>query len=246
MDPFETANQQADLGALQLQFSQEENFLIGACEHQVAGEILHLLPQKAVWWAKAQTLLVADVHIGKAATFRHLGVPVPSGTTADTLRQLSQLMENFHPKHLIVLGDLLHHGVVHFSQALAQLRQWRVQYSGCEMILVRGNHDRQAGDPPANLAIQCVAQIDNLGPFAARHEPETVPGAYVLAGHVHPAICLRGRGRDRVRLPCFYGQPGGMVLPAFGAFTGMYTVQAVAGCPSYMIAENRVLPLPDS
>lgn len=246
MDPFETINQRAGWGALQLQFPQVENLLIGACEYLVAGEILHLLPQKAVWWAATETLFVADVHIGKAATFRYLGVPVPSGTTVDTLQQLSQLMEKFCPKRLIVLGDLLHHGVVHFSQALEQLRQWRVRYSGCEMILVRGNHDRHAGDPPADLGIQCTAQINNLGPFAARHEPETVPGTYVLAGHVHPAICLQGRGRDRIRLPCFYGQMGGMVLPAFGAFTGMHTVKLVAGFASYMIAENRVLPLPVS
>ena len=34
--------------------------------------------------------LVADAHIGKAQSFRRLGVPVPGGTTAATLQRLSR------------------------------------------------------------------------------------------------------------------------------------------------------------
>jgi len=41
---------------------------------EAAGETLHLLPHKAIWWATQRTLLVADAHIGKAVTFRKLGV----------------------------------------------------------------------------------------------------------------------------------------------------------------------------
>ena len=38
----------------------------------------------------AGMLLVADMHIGKALAFRRLGVPVPHGTTAETLARLEQ------------------------------------------------------------------------------------------------------------------------------------------------------------
>ena len=50
------------------------------------GTALWLLPQRAVWWPAARTAFVADVHFGKAATFRRAGQPVPHGTTAANLR----------------------------------------------------------------------------------------------------------------------------------------------------------------
>jgi metallophosphoesterase superfamily enzyme len=53
-----------------------------------------------------------------------------------------------------------------------------------------------------------------------------VPGAYVLAGHLHPGVVLGGRAHDRLRLPCFHFGPRSGVLPAFGEFTGMHVVPA--------------------
>ena len=48
----------------------------------VAGVHLELLADRAVWLAATRTLLIADLHLGKAQSFRRAGVPVPSGTTA--------------------------------------------------------------------------------------------------------------------------------------------------------------------
>ena len=60
---------------------------------EVGGRSLHLLPQKVAWWPALRTLLVADAHIGKAVSFRRLGVPVPSGTTGQALASLTDLIE---------------------------------------------------------------------------------------------------------------------------------------------------------
>ena len=43
---------------------------------EVAGQALTLLPQKAALLPDSRTLLIADAHIGKATSFRALGVPV--------------------------------------------------------------------------------------------------------------------------------------------------------------------------
>ncbi len=56
------------------------------------GQPLTLLPGKAAFLAASRTLLIADAHIGKAVTFRALGVPVPHGTTGETLAALSALI----------------------------------------------------------------------------------------------------------------------------------------------------------
>ncbi|MEK9774882.1 MAG: DEAD/DEAH box helicase, partial [Quisquiliibacterium sp.] len=58
-----------------------------------AGVCLTLLPQRAVLIEHERALLVSDLHLGKAATFRKLGVPVPEGTTLATLARLDALLE---------------------------------------------------------------------------------------------------------------------------------------------------------
>ncbi|NUR18637.1 MAG: DEAD/DEAH box helicase, partial [Gemmatimonadaceae bacterium] len=54
----------------------------------VRGEELVLLPERAAYWPARTTLLVADAHFGKAATFRAAAIPVPAGTTDATLGRL--------------------------------------------------------------------------------------------------------------------------------------------------------------
>ena len=47
---------------------------------RIAGETMLLLPEKALYWPAQHMLVIADIHFGKAAAFRALGVPVPRGT----------------------------------------------------------------------------------------------------------------------------------------------------------------------
>ncbi len=37
--------------------------------HAQAGKPVQLLPERALWWPAGQALFVADLHLGKAATF---------------------------------------------------------------------------------------------------------------------------------------------------------------------------------
>ena len=50
-------------------------------ECSVAGEKLVLLPERVAYWPAKKALFVADFHLGKAASFRSAGIPLPSGTT---------------------------------------------------------------------------------------------------------------------------------------------------------------------
>ena len=61
-----------------------------------------------LWWPAARMVMVADVHFGKAATFRRAGQPVPHGTTADNLARLDALLAATGADHLVFLGDFLH------------------------------------------------------------------------------------------------------------------------------------------
>lgn len=190
---------------------------------------LQLLRHKTAFSPVHKALFVADVHLGKAATFRSLGVPVPAGTTRENLDKLSECIAEFNPLSVYFLGDLLHAKAAHNAQLLEKLQQWRQQHSNIQMTLIRGNHDSKAGDPPASLNIAVVEEPFRLGGFALCHHPQTVPNALVLAGHEHPVVVLNGKGRSRARLPCFYLKTDQLILPSFGAFTGGYAVNPQAG-----------------
>jgi DNA ligase-associated metallophosphoesterase len=210
---------------------------------EVAGAAVGLLAERAAFLPAWRTLLVADAHIGKAVAFRRFGVPVPAGTTAAALARLSALVQATAAARVVFLGDLLH--AARSRAPYAAVAAWRERHAGLELILVRGNHDRHAGDPPAAWRVACVDEPLPLGPFALAHHPEPQPGAYVLAGHVHPAAVV-GRGRERLRLPCFHFGPAVGVLPAFGDFTGMHALPRGDGDRVWAIADDVVRPLHSS
>jgi uncharacterized protein len=207
----------------------------------LAGETLELCAERAAYWPQRRTLLVADPHFGKAATFRALGVRVPRGTTEGTLARLDALVARVAPARIEFLGDFLHAREGRDDETFRVLAEWRARHEGIAMRLVRGNHDKRAGDPPAEVGIECVDGPVLDAPFALAHHPTRVEGAYVLAGHVHPCAVLVGRGRQRERLPCFWlGRVTG-VLPAFGEFTGCAEVEPEDGDAVFVVADDEVM-----
>lgn len=212
-------------------------------ELTVGGTRFVLLPQRAAWLPEHGTLLVADVHIGKAATFRRLGVPVPQGTTSDAVERLGALVQATGADHLIVLGDLLHGRLGRAAATLERFARWREAHAALRVTLVRGNHDDRSGDPPPEWRVDVLDGPLRLGGLALVHDPQPVPGAYAVGGHVHPCAWI-GRGHDRLRLPCFHFGAQVGVLPAFGSFTGMHPAQTAPGDRVFAVAEDAVRELP--
>jgi DNA ligase-associated metallophosphoesterase len=190
---------------------------------EIGGEPVLLLPQKALYWPRAKTLVVADIHFGKAASFRALGVPVPRATTSQNLDALDQLVALYGAGRIVFLGDFLHARAAHAPATQAALLAWRQRHPALRLTLVRGNHDRHAGDPAGPLAIEMVDEPYQAGPFSLCHHPDLDPPGYALAGHVHPVFLLATRF-EALRLPCFVVGPRRMILPSFGAFTGGHLI----------------------
>jgi DNA ligase-associated metallophosphoesterase len=210
----------------------------------VAGEPLTLLPEKAAYLAERQLLLIADAHIGKAVSFRRLGVPVPRGSTGDNLAILSALVARLDVRRVVFLGDLLHSAHAQSAETQAAVAQWREVHRDLDLTLIRGNHDDRAGDPPAALGIEVVDEPLRLGPWALCHHPNARPDGYVLAGHLHPCVTLQGRARERLRLPCFWFGDHVGVLPAFGAFTGMHPIASQPRDRVYALTGDGVVEVP--
>jgi len=220
----------------------------GAAGHALPdGRRLWLLPQRAAWLPEAGLLLVADVHFGKAASFRRLGVPVPRGTTEANLTRLDNLLSGLPGvRRIVFLGDFLHAASGRAPATLQALQGWRECHAGPALTLVRGNHDSHAGDPPGALGIDVVAEPWLHAGLVLCHDPATPrpEGLVAVAGHLHPVTRL-GRGFDALRLPCFHARADGvLVLPAFGEFTGGAMVQAAAGEALYPVTDEQVVALP--
>ncbi len=210
----------------------------------LAGAEIVLLPSGAAFLPDAATLLVADVHLGKAQSFRRLGVPVPEATTGETLAALSDDIARTGAQGVVFLGDFLHAARGRAAVVMQALDNWRQRHARLALTLVRGNHDAQAGDPPPGLDIAVVDEPLPAGPFALCHHPAPREGAYVLAGHWHPCVGLRARAHDRLRLPCFWLGRAVGVLPAFGRFTGMHPITRQPGDRVYAIAGDTVRDVP--
>ena len=215
---------------------------MNALETEMAGERVLLLPEKALYWPRAQTLMVADIHFGKAASFRALGVPVPRGTTSENLFMLDTLLATYATRRIVFLGDFLHAKAAQAPATLQAMLHWRARHAALELLLVRGNHDWHAGDPSAQLEMVLANEPYACGPFALCHHPDAVAEGYVIAGHVHPVYHLR-TARESLRLPCFMLGTTRAVLPAFGAFTGGHALIPQVTDRVYVVAEGSIFPI---
>jgi len=217
----------------------------------VLGEVrLRLLLDRAAWWKEAETALVADVHVGKAAHFRRNGIGVPVGVGWETLARLTRVLRATRPRRLVVLGDLVH------STANAEwdeFRRWLDEERAAgpleELLLVLGNHDILGEAAWRAAGVRAVREHAEAGlRFVHAPEPAAQEGweGYTCAGHVHPAVRLQGAGRASLRLPCWHVDEAARtcVFPAFGAFTGHHTVAPRAGDRIYAVADSGVVPVP--
>ena len=211
----------------------------------LGAQSLWLLPESAAWHVASRTLFIADLHLGKSATFRARGLPVPSGTTQDNLLRLAALVRTHGAERVVFLGDLLHSRHAQRASAIAPLHEWRDDHAALHCVLVRGNHDSHAGDPPRSLRFEVVDEpwpVPDAAGLVGCHHPQRVAGATVLAGHWHPAVTLRGPARDHQRLACFCLVGEVLVLPAFGAFTGSSPQSPPGGSTCYPVGGGRVWP----
>ena len=211
----------------------------------IGGERVVLHADRALSWSRERSLFVADVHLGKGAAFRAGGVPLPRGSTAADLGRLTALIAQTHAVRLIVLGDFLHAKAGRVDALARAFRAWRACHAEVDVLVVRGNHDARAGDPPADWRIRCVDEPHALPPFLACHHLGHPPSGYALCGHVHPGIRIGGDD-ESARLPCFVLGRRRAILPAFGRFTGLAQIAPAPDERVVAIAGRMLFPLPQS
>ena len=106
----------------------------------VAADIL-LDGRLALFHQTDHWLAVADLHFGYELSQRAAGRLVPMWGMASISERLAGLVEEYAPRRLIILGDLVHDKIA-AREAAQLLSDLAVR---CEVVVVAGNHDRQLG-----------------------------------------------------------------------------------------------------
>lgn len=209
---------------------------------EIAGEEIWLLPERAAYWPRKKWLICADLHWGKAETFQHWGLPVPSAVLENDLERLERIYRATGAEAILVIGDLVH-ARVGLSEGLRERVGDFFARTCAQMILVRGNHDRALREVPAGWRLRVVEDFLEEAPFRFRHDDGPPAGFFQWLGHLHPLWVTQGAG-DRLRLPCFWQQPAAMTLPAFSVFTAGQVVKSGPRDRVFVPVEDSVLEVP--
>jgi len=212
---------------------------------KLKGHDLHLLSEKAILWKEKKILLIADLHMCKINHFRRSGIAVPKKANEDNLTRLIQIVQQKHPERVIFMGDLFHS---HYNEEWEVFGQTLKNFPEISFELVMGNHDIMSEYQYLKHALLIHEKPLAIDDLCLSHEPmENIPsGTYNLAGHIHPGVTLRGKGRQGVKLPCFlFGEHQGL-LPAFGAFTGLAKQRPKKGDKVFVVVEGKVLEVCES
>ena len=169
---------------------------------------------RAVYLGDADTLVLADLHVGRAEA---AGVDAPLGEATDRIERLKALLAAFEPAQVVFAGDVLDRFdrlSERSRQRVAALRTACLD-AGADPVAIAGNHDTRLSDCwPDDVHRERTLGDDTV--VCHGHREPDARGRRYLVGHDHPAIAIEG-----VRRPCFcfgegcYRGNDLLVLPAF-------------------------------
>ncbi len=210
-----------------------------------AGHNFEPLPSGALYWRARQTLLVADLHFEKMASFARRGQMLPPYDTAMTLTRLEADLRRTGARELLSLGDSFHRPDSASLLTPADRLRLDAITEAVRCTWLSGNHD----PVPHAIGGICLPELE-LDGLLFSHEPKKGRSG-LIAGHLHPAARIAINGRA-TRKPCFVHDNRLLILPAYGASTGPLNILSPAfvglfNWPSLevvMLGRDRTYPVP--
>ncbi|WP_113661243.1 ligase-associated DNA damage response endonuclease PdeM [Pedobacter nanyangensis] len=205
----------------------------------VREEEIILDKERAIYLPKEQLLAISDLHLGKAAHFRKAGLAVPNIVSKNDLDRLSELLEKYLPKQLLINGDMFHSD---YNTEIDEFAKWKENFNEINFILVKGNHDQQAEEVYKNLAVEVYEPNYQTDQFCFIHDvAHCRSNLYAISGHIHPGISIYNKAKQRLKFPCFYFGEDHAVLPAFSNFTGLQLVKAKETDMVFAITPTKIV-----
>lgn len=159
----------------------------------------------ALFHERQRWLAVADLHFGYELSQRAAGNLFPLWGMQSIEARLEELLHDYNPRRLIILGDLVHDGTAQ-REAAGLIKRLRAR---CKIVLIAGNHDRHL----ANV-VELVDSWETKR-FYFHHGHCHRPDRMQIIGHYHPAGTVRDGAGLRLKLPAFVQQADCWIMPAF-------------------------------
>lgn len=211
-------------------------------KYEFANQSFQLLPQKAIFWENEKTIILADLHLGKVGHFRKEGLAIPTKSIEKDYHVLSQLITDYKPIRMLILGDLFHSS---YNNEWNIFAEFVSKNKAIKFDLVLGNHDILAAERYLSIGLNILGEACIHNQIIFTHIPmEKVPENYLnMSGHIHPGFCIEGAGRQSVTIPCFYEKNSNFVLPAFGHLTGLKGLNKTKTTQIFVINGSKVTQL---
>ncbi len=210
-------------------------------ELQVQGLKFYLLPQKALFIPSFHAIVISDVHLGKSAHFRKNGIPLTEAPQQIDLQNIQYLINVFKPTKLLFLGDLFHSS---YNDSWQPFKLLIAANPYVEFILIKGNHDILSDKLYIESGIKVLHSLKVESKIVFSHEPILVSeGLFNIFGHLHPAISIIGKGKQKIVLPCFWKRKNHLAMPGFGNTTGIYKIKPKPGDQVFAITPHSVISL---
>lgn len=187
---------------------------------------LGLFHQRQKW------LAVADLHFGYELSQRAAGNLFPFWGMQTIEERLRELLADYDPVRLVLLGDLVHNRAA--EGELASLVE-RLRAS-CEVILIAGNHDRRLKRPGRDSW-----ESDGFY-FHHGHCASERNDCIQIIGHHHPAAVIRDGAGLRLKLPAFVQQDNCWIMPAFSPWAAGVEWPRQENSRMWLCSPQRVLP----
>lgn len=204
----------------------------------ILGQTFILHPLGVMFWEEEKALVISDVHLGKISHFRKHGSAIPQQAVLANFQKMNEVIELFEPSKILFLGDLFHSTL---NKEWILFEAW-LETISAEVILIEGNHDIISPLRYEQLGVQTTPELI-IGQFLLTHHPEKRSGFFNFSGHIHPGVAINGKGRQRIKISCFFKTSDQMIFPAFGEFTGNYILTPKPGDEVFVIAGNEVIQI---
>lgn len=168
----------------------------------------------ALFHKRQRWLAVADLHFGYELSQRAAGNLFPLWGMQNIEARLIDLLDDFKPSQLILLGDLVHDraGGDGFFAMISRLKK------KCDVVLFAGNHDRELNRGKSRRTRTAhFVKSWRCDEFYFHHgdcEVETSDRIQII-GHHHPTGAVRDGAGLRLKLPAFVQQGNCWIMPAF-------------------------------
>ena len=174
-----------------------------------------------LYWPSKKTLIISDLHLEKGSFFSESNQYIPPFDTIETLRQLSNFINNHPVEKIIFLGDLIHDKFA-FQRMTAKSKELFFKIlKNIDCTLTVGNHDNISFLKDIGLTLTDKVVIDGI---CFSHYP-SIDQRFSVFGHYHPKIKLIINARG-IWVACFVLNKKRILMPSYGYYTGGHSINS--------------------